>query len=246
MISSEELEKNYAKYTDSEIINLAKNSKGLRPEAVILLTKEIEKRKLNIEVNNPKIENPFIDSEINSFVLEKYPDTVKTYPFNKNEIRNISFLLFGFGVFFLRLFYNNFYISDIRHLDYHSLYIISLFISIILTYFGIKMLKRKDENVQLFITDKEIIFKRQRDFGKYRFQDFYNRYISEKNDGIFFQEIEDIIIPDNLFRVGTLFFQTYQGEKVYVLIKCNKLDLKLLAIDLKKIIESSKNDVSRK
>lgn len=48
MVSVEQIRKYYASYSDNKIIDIAKNSKGLRIEAIELLNKEIEKRNLDI------------------------------------------------------------------------------------------------------------------------------------------------------------------------------------------------------
>jgi hypothetical protein len=234
MVSTKELENTYSQYTDKEIIELASNSNVLTQEAFTILRKEIQKRNLNVQLEDTSKNHWILNSDINNFILEQYPTVIKTYPHKPNHISNISFFLIGMGVFLYFILHSRLNIINILYFSIFDY--IFLIVPFIFIYFGIKIRNKKDKMVQLIILENHILFKQQRNFGRYRLQDFHSKLISEKYTGITFDQIEDIIIPTDIFRVGSLYFLTYTGDKVYVIINYSKSDLLLVVDDLKKRI----------
>lgn len=72
MISAEQIKELYASYSDNKIVDIAKNSKGLRNEAIEYLNKEIERRNLDVRfIRKVKFENYlFTETEKQELVLK--------------------------------------------------------------------------------------------------------------------------------------------------------------------------------
>jgi hypothetical protein len=233
MVSTKELENRYSQYTDKEIIELASDKNVLTNEAITILESELKKRNLNIQTSDSK--NTFFDFEKSSYILERFPNALRIYPHRKNFIRNISYAIIGVGIVLFNTFFspNEFNFYNIIEI---LIVLLKTVLPLLVIYVGVKIIKRKDKLVQLIIMENSILFKQQVNFGKYKFQDFYSIFFSDQYNQINFDQIEDIIIPTDIFRVGSLYFLTYNGDKVYVLNKFNKQELSVVVADLKKRI----------
>lgn len=96
MISVEQIKELYASYSDNKIIDIAKNSKGLRSEAIDFLNKEIDRRKLDIRfVRKVKFENYlFTEIEKQELIL-KLKNLVCPYCQSNTNLFGVEFINTG-------------------------------------------------------------------------------------------------------------------------------------------------------
>jgi hypothetical protein len=208
MITREELKGNYKNFSDSHLIGLANEPDNLSLEALDILSGELKKREINIEIqpqSPPKSHIPETSVELKT----KFPDALQIFSFEQRSIvlASLVFSLMG-GLFF--------YVSIEFMTGYFTLikYVGLLFIFLA----GYVWIDVRVKNAQMVVLKDEILFKQKnfRPSSKLAVIDVIQLLFSDKYIKIKKTEIEKVVRPIKLFTLDVFSFQMVNRDLIEI------------------------------
>ncbi len=153
----------------------------------------------------------------------KYP---KTYPLNNKKIKLVAFMYLMFS---LIMILSIFLLKEVI--------IIFAIIGPILFLLSGYIYLKCDKINQLEIHSEKLYFNEKRNFGKSKFQDFYNFIIKNQLENINISEITEVQLEDSILQASQLSLLLKNGRKITLLLNSTNAELIEISHDLKVIID---------
>lgn len=168
---------------------------------------------------NPNYNGAF-QFEIDPKIKEKYRNADRIFSSNPETIRKISKKLLIFGIIIMLIS-----IKAVIWLLMLKIDLLTLIAGIgaFLIYASVYLRKNISKFPVLIVYQDEILFRKQKHFGKLKTLDLYHFYSKPLEfETLYKCDLKQVVIPTGIFNTTELFVETKNEEKIFLLLNVEK------------------------